>query len=134
MRPLARPLWAAAVALAAATTRGAAAPAYQVGAYYLGMWSPQAYNPVDLNFGDRGFYVDQGLDWWLGVRTIHDGNLSAINASDLNWLAHGETYLQWFSSTPELKRMPLIGYYDVSKDATLGPQLLQFLLLLAGLY
>ena len=120
----ARPLLAAAVALAAATTRGAA-PAYQVGAYYLGMWSPQAYNPVDLNFGDRAFYVGQGQDWWLGVRTIHDGNLSAINASDANWLAHGATYLEWFKDAPELKRKPEIGYYDVSQDATLEAHIAQ---------
>ena len=120
----ASPLVAAAVALAAATTH-AAAPAYQVGAYYLGMWSPRAYDPVDLNFGDRSFYVGQGQDWWLGVRTIHDGNLSAINASDANWLAYGDTYLAWFEGTPELKRKPQIGYYDVSLDATLEAHIAQ---------
>jgi hypothetical protein len=113
----ARALLASAAALGAATTRPP--PQYEVGAYYLGMWSPRAFDPVDLNYGDRGFYLNQGLDWWLGVRTIHDGNLSAINASDPNWVAHSSTYLEWFNSTPELKRKPLIGYYDVSEDATL---------------
>lgn len=98
---------------------------YQVGAYYLGMWSPQAYNPVDLSFSDRSFYVGQGQDWWLGVRTIHDGNLSSINATDANWVAHGDTYRAWFSSTPELKRKPAIGFYDVSQDATLAAHIAQ---------
>jgi hypothetical protein len=112
-----------AATLGAATTRAAAT--YQVGAYYLGMWSPQAFDPVDLNFGDQTFYVDEGKDWWMGVRTIHDGNLSAINASDPNWLAHGPAYLEWFTSTPELKRKPAIGYYDVSEDATLEAQIEQ---------
>ena len=55
---------------------------YTVGAYYLGMWSSEAYNPVDLNFGDRNFYIGQGEDFWLGVRTIHDGNLSVLNQND----------------------------------------------------
>ena len=96
-----------------------AAGNYTVGAYYLGMWSAQAYNPPNLNYGDRTFYTGQGEDFWLGVRTIHDGNLSVINATDPNWVAHGATYLAWFSNTPELKRKPAIGYYDVAEDATL---------------
>ena len=99
---------------------------YQVGAYYLGMWSSQAFNPLDLNFGDRTFYKDQGLDFWLGVRTIHDNNLSTINTSDPNWILYGNsTYLQWFNSTPEIKRKPLIGYYDVSEDVTLEKHIQQ---------
>ena len=98
---------------------------YTVGAYYLGMWSSEAYNPVDLNFGDRNFYIGQGEDFWLGVRTIHDGNLSVINATDPNWVLYGNTYLDWFSNTPELKRKPFIGYYDVSLDATLEAHIAQ---------
>ena len=114
----------AAVTLRCATTH-AAPPAYQVGAYYLGMWSPQAYNPEDLSFSDRSFYVGQGQDWWLGVRQIHDGNLSVINATDPNWVAHAGAYLPWFSSTPELKRKPAIGFYDVSLDAVLEAHIAQ---------
>jgi len=100
-------------------------PNYTVGAYYLGMWSAEAYNPVNLNYGDRTFYLGQGEDFWLGVRTIHDGNLSVINASDPNWVLYNSTYLEWFSNTPELKRKPEIGFYDVSEDATLAAHIAQ---------
>lgn len=96
------------------------ASAFVLGAYYFGMWSPAAYNPPDLVFSDARFYVNQGQDHWLGVRTIHDAlDLQSINQSDPNWQQHHDVYEQWLLQTPELKRKPAIGYYDTAQVDTL---------------
>lgn len=98
---------------------------YILGAYYLGMWSRAAYDPPDLNYHDRTFYLGQGEDVWLGVRTIHDGNVSFINATNPSWLAHRDEFSAWYNSTPALKRKPALGYYDVSQDAVLEAHIAQ---------
>jgi hypothetical protein len=100
-------------------------PKYKVGAYYLGMWSPKAYDPPDLTYPNSTFYINQGNDPWLGVRTIHDAlDLSAINKSNTSWLNNATTYSSWYLD-PILKRKPAIGYYDTSKVSTLEKHITQ---------
>jgi hypothetical protein len=100
-------------------------PKYKVGAYYFGMWSPEAWSPSNLVYGNPNFYLNQGNDPWLGVRTIHDAlDLSAVNKNDPNWIANQTTYKNWYLSA-ELKRKPAIGYYDTSQVATLQQHISQ---------
>jgi hypothetical protein len=80
----------------------------RVGAYYYDLFSPEGYANIKNNIsGVYGAGTLDGAFWWVGVRSLHEHNLTRVMRDAVPGAAA-------FFAQDNSFRKPVIGYYDQS--------------------